>query len=119
MFGVVTLLRYGSRHIGKNMDGNSDGSVVERPPAESRKLASEYNEDERSEAARQTEIGEQLYEKYRTQLEREHFGQYVVFNTETGGYAIGASHLDAIDAYRGQYGDAPGWCRGIGFLSRV
>ena len=101
------------------MDGNSDGSVVERPPAESTRLASESNEDERSEAARQTEIGEQLYEKYRTQLERKHFGQYVVFNTETGGYAIGTSHLDAIEAYRGKYGDAPGWCRGIGFLSRV
>jgi hypothetical protein len=64
-------------------------------------------------------IGDRLYRQHAALLERQHFGQYVIFNTENGKYVVGTSQLDAIRAYRAEYGHVPGWCRGIGFLSRV
>jgi hypothetical protein len=63
--------------------------------------------------------GDCLYKKHAAHLEAQHRGKYVIFNVEKGEYVIGVSHLEAIKAYRAEYGNAPGWCRGIGFVSRV
>src|SRR5204862_4443720 len=53
------------------------------------------------------ELGDGLYRKHSAQLEKQHFGQYVIFNIENGKYVIGASHLDAIKAFRAEHAHAP------------
>jgi hypothetical protein len=66
-----------------------------------------------------SDVGGSLYKKHAAHLEAQHRGKYVIFNIEKGEYVIGVSHLEAIKAYQAEYGNAPGWCRGIGFVSRV
>jgi hypothetical protein len=72
-----------------------------------------------SDADRLAELGNELYREHKAQLEQHHFGRYVIFNVENGKYVIGESQLDAIKAFRAEHAHAPGWCRGIGFVSRV
>ena len=66
-----------------------------------------------------TEFGDILYQRHAAHLEQRYFGQYVIFNLENENFVVGPSHLEAIKTYRAKHGHARGWCRGIGFLSRV
>jgi hypothetical protein len=61
-------------------------------------------------------LGDRLYRRHAAQLEQQYFGQYVIFNIASGKYVIGASHLEAVKAYRDEHGHAPGWCQGIGLF---
>jgi hypothetical protein len=65
-------------------------------------------------AADAYETGERLFEPLRNELERAHWGSYVVINTENGGYVVAPSLSEARKSFLAKHGRAQGWCTRIG-----
>jgi hypothetical protein len=61
------------------------------------------------------EIGERRYDAIKESLERDHFGAYVMINTETSDYIVAPTHLQVYTAFTERFGaDAPSWSTRIG-----
>jgi predicted transcriptional regulator len=61
------------------------------------------------------EIGERRYDAIKENLERDHFGAYVMINTDTSDYVVGPTITQAHTAFIERFGeDAPGWSTRIG-----
>jgi hypothetical protein len=61
------------------------------------------------------EIGEQRYDAIKENLERDHFGAYVMINTATSDYIVAPTHLQVYTAFTERFGeDAPSWSTRIG-----
>ena len=61
------------------------------------------------------ERGREIYERQlRPQLEARHHGEYVVINTESGDYEIGADDLLVSKRAKARFGDAPLFTMRIG-----
>jgi hypothetical protein len=61
------------------------------------------------------EIGERRYDAIKENLERDHFGAYVMINTETSDYIVAPTHLQVYTAFTERFGaDAPSWSTRIG-----
>lgn len=59
--------------------------------------------------------GRELYErKLRGELERDHTGEYVVINIETGEYEVDRDHLAASDRAAARFASAPLYTNRIG-----
>jgi hypothetical protein len=55
------------------------------------------------------------YARIRAALEREHFGSYVMINTDTAEYVVAGTTSDVHAAFIEKFGEgAPGWCTRIG-----
>jgi hypothetical protein len=60
-------------------------------------------------------IGERRYASLEENLERDHFGAYVMINTETSDYIVAPTLLQVHTAFIERFGEhAPGWCTCIG-----
>jgi hypothetical protein len=60
-------------------------------------------------------IGEQRYNAIKEKLERDHFGAYVMINTETSDYIVAPTHLQVYTAFIERFGeDVPNWSTCIG-----
>jgi hypothetical protein len=56
-----------------------------------------------------------VYARIKAALERDHFGAYVMINTETSGYVVAPTTSQAHAAFIERFGeDAPGWCTRVG-----
>jgi hypothetical protein len=61
------------------------------------------------------EIGKRQYASVRETLERNHFGAYVIINTDTSDYVVGPTISEVHAAFVERFGeDAPGWSTRIG-----
>jgi hypothetical protein len=61
------------------------------------------------------EIGERRYDAIKENLERDHFGAYVMINTATSDYIVAPTILQVDTAFIERFGeDAPCWCTRIG-----
>lgn len=61
------------------------------------------------------QAGERRYKSIRATLERHHYGSYVMINTCTGEYVLGATTSQAHADFIENFGEsAPGWCTRIG-----
>jgi hypothetical protein len=61
------------------------------------------------------EIGKRQYASIKENLERDHFGAYVMINTDTSDYVVGPTISQADAAFTERFGeDAPGWSTRIG-----
>jgi hypothetical protein len=61
------------------------------------------------------EIGEQRYDSIKENLERDHFGAYVMINTATSDYIVAPTHLQVYTTFTERFGeDAPSWSTCIG-----
>jgi hypothetical protein len=61
------------------------------------------------------EIGERRYDAIKENLERDHFGAYVMINTATSDYVVAPTHLQVYTAFIERFGeDAPCWSTHIG-----
>jgi hypothetical protein len=59
--------------------------------------------------------GERLYGSIQAELERDHYGSYVVINTQTAEYVLGPTLSQAHGDFIQRFGkDTPGWCTRIG-----
>lgn len=59
--------------------------------------------------------GEALYGSIRESLEQNHFGSYVMINTDTAEYVIGPTTSQVHAEFIRRFGEqAPGWCTRIG-----
>jgi hypothetical protein len=59
--------------------------------------------------------GEALYGSIRKSLEQNHFGSYVMINTDTAEHVIGPTTSQVHAEFIGRFGEqAPGWCTRIG-----
>jgi hypothetical protein len=59
--------------------------------------------------------GQAQYAHLRKVLERDHFGSYVMINTETAEYVVAATTSEAHSKFIERFGEnAPGWCTRIG-----
>jgi hypothetical protein len=62
-----------------------------------------------------SEIGEQRYDAIKENLERDHFGAYVMINTDTSDYIVAPTLLQVYTAFTERFGeDAPSWSTRIG-----
>ena len=64
------------------------------------------------------EIGKKaraIYEPLREKLEKEHWGEYISINVETGDYAIASDHEEAIKKMRTKYPDQLSFTIRIGY----
>jgi hypothetical protein len=60
-------------------------------------------------------IGERRYDSIKEILERDHFGAYVMINTETSDYVVASTISEVYAAFTERFGeDAPGWSTRIG-----
>jgi hypothetical protein len=60
-------------------------------------------------------IGQRRYDSIREVMERDHFGAYVMINTDTSDYVVAPTISQADAAFIERFGeDAPGWCTRIG-----
>jgi hypothetical protein len=60
-------------------------------------------------------IGERRYDSIKEMMERDHFGAYVMINTETSDYIVAPTHLQVYTAFTERFGaDAPSWSTRIG-----
>ena len=61
------------------------------------------------------EIGKRRYASISENLERDHFGAYVMINTDTSDYVVGPTITQVHTAFIERFGeDAPGWSTRIG-----
>jgi predicted transcriptional regulator len=61
------------------------------------------------------EIGERRYDAIKENLERDHFGAYVMINTDTSDYVVGPTISQVHAAFTERFGeDAPSWSTRIG-----
>jgi hypothetical protein len=57
----------------------------------------------------------EIYDRISEALERDHFGSYVMINTDTSDYVVRPTTSEAHAAFIEKFGeDAPGWCTRIG-----
>jgi hypothetical protein len=60
-------------------------------------------------------IGERRYASLKENLERDHFGAYVMINTATSDYIVASTISEVDAAFTERFGEhAPGWCTRIG-----
>jgi len=60
-------------------------------------------------------IGERRYDAIKENLERDHFGAYVMINTATSDYVVAPTHLQVYTAFIERFGkDVPSWSTCIG-----
>jgi hypothetical protein len=60
-------------------------------------------------------IGEQRYDSIKEMMERDHFGAYVMINTDTADYVVAPTTSQVYAAFIERFGkDASGWCTRIG-----
>jgi len=60
-------------------------------------------------------IGERRYDSIKEIMERDHFGAYVMINTDTSDYVVGPTISEAYAAFIERFGeDAPSWSTRIG-----
>jgi hypothetical protein len=60
-------------------------------------------------------IGEQRYDSIKEMMERDHFGAYVMINTDTSDYVVGPTISQVDAAFIERFGeDAPSWSTRIG-----
>jgi len=61
------------------------------------------------------ETGKRQYASIKGNLERDHFGAYVMINTDTSDYVVGPTISQVDAAFTERFGeDAPGWSTRIG-----
>lgn len=61
------------------------------------------------------EIGKRRYAAIKENLERDHFGAYVMINTDTSDYVVAPTTTQVHSAFIEKFGeDASGWCTRIG-----
>jgi hypothetical protein len=61
------------------------------------------------------EIGKRRYASIKENLERDHFGAYVMINTDTSDYVVAPTISQVDAAFTERFGeDAPGWSTRIG-----
>jgi predicted metal-dependent phosphoesterase TrpH len=61
------------------------------------------------------EIGKRRYAPLKENLERDHFGAYVMINTDTSDYVVAPTTSEVYAAFVERFGeDASGWCTRIG-----
>ena len=61
------------------------------------------------------ETGKRRYASIKDNLERDHFGAYVMINTDTSDYVVGPTITQVHTAFIEKFGeDAPGWSTRIG-----
>jgi hypothetical protein len=61
------------------------------------------------------ETGKRRYASIKENLERDHFGAYVMINTDTSDYVVGPTITEVHTAFIEKFGeDAPGWSTRIG-----
>jgi hypothetical protein len=61
------------------------------------------------------QAGKRLYSSIQAELERDHFGSYVMINTLTAEYVLGPTLSQAHADFMDRFGaDTPGWCTRIG-----
>ena len=78
-----------------------------KPPATARKAHTSRRALAKSGAAQ--------YDAIREQLERDHYGAYVVINTATADYVVASTTSQVHAAFIETFGEhAPGWCTRIG-----
>jgi len=66
------------------------------------------------------ERGQALYDRnLRDQMQKTHFGQYLVINIATGEYEIGVDHLDTAKRARAKYPDASLYGMRVGYKAVV
>ena len=59
--------------------------------------------------------GEAQYDRIRGELEKDHYGDYEMINTDTSEYVVAPTTSAAHAAFIEKFGaDAPGWCTRIG-----
>jgi hypothetical protein len=59
--------------------------------------------------------GEAHYARIREALEKDHYGAYVMINTETAEYAVAPTTSEVVGEFIERFGEnAPGWCTRIG-----
>jgi len=62
--------------------------------------------------------GMAIYEQLKSQLEREHWGKYVVIDPDSGDYEVAPTHTEALFRLRERHPDKVFFSRRIGFLDR-
>jgi len=61
------------------------------------------------------EIGKRRYASIKENLERDHFGAYVMINIDTSDYVVAPTTTEVYAAFIERFGeDASGWCTRIG-----
>ena len=59
--------------------------------------------------------GPKLYGRLKAALERDHFGAYVMINTDTSEYVVAPTTSEVHAEFIERFGErAPGWCTRIG-----
>jgi hypothetical protein len=62
-----------------------------------------------------SQSGQRRYDSIREELERDHFGAYVMINTDTSDYVVGPTITQVHSAFIERFGeDTPGWSTRIG-----
>jgi hypothetical protein len=68
-----------------------------------------------TDSASATESGERRYKSLKEELEREHYGSYVMINIDTSEYVIAPTTSQVHAEFIHRFGeDVPGWCTRIG-----
>ena len=63
---------------------------------------------------RLADAGEKVFEKFRSKLEAEYPGQYVMINVDTHDYVVAKTITEVHKSYRRSFPGTPGWCTRIG-----
>jgi hypothetical protein len=86
------------------------GTLAGSPTKEREVLLDRLNAD----ASKVYDTGERLFATMKGEMERKHWGSYIIINVDNGQHVIAPSLSEAQKMFVMKFGQAKGWCTRIG-----
>ena len=86
------------------------GALAEAPATDKDVLLDKLNAD----ASKVYDTGERIFAAIKEEMERKHWGSYIIINVDNGQHIIAPSLSDARKSFVMEFGQAKGWCTRIG-----
>ena len=91
-------------------DAPGMGALAGSPATEREVLLDRLNAD----ASKVYDTGERIFATIKEEMERKHWGSYIIINVDNGQHIIAPSLSDARQMYVMEFGQAKAWCTRIG-----
>jgi hypothetical protein len=91
-------------------DAPGVGALAGSPATEREVLLDRLNAD----ASKVYDAGERIFAAIKEEMERKHWGSYIIINVDNGQHVIASSLSDARKMFVMKCGEAKGWCTRIG-----
>jgi hypothetical protein len=91
-------------------DAPGTGALAGSPATEREILLDRLNAD----ASKVYDTGERIFAAMKEEMERKHWGSYIIINVDNGQHVIAPSLSEAQKMFVMEFGQAKGWCTRIG-----